>query len=113
MTTLSVVGVENGSLVLVSPDGDRFFVPITDQLTEAIRPKPPVTPGSHKASPKDIQAHIRRGLSAQEVADLTGEDVGYVQKFEGAVIAERQFIIAQAHDVLVQNSQGTESTFLA
>lgn len=113
MTTLSVVGVENGSLVLVSPDGDRFFVPITDQLTEAIRPKPPVTPGSHKASPKDIQAHIRRGLSAQEVADLTGEDVGYVQKFEGAVIAERQFIIAQAHDVVVQNSQGTESTFLA
>lgn len=111
MTTLSVVGVENGSLVLVSADGDRFFVPITDQLTDALRPKPSSTSGAHTTSPKDIQAHIRRGLSAQEVADLTGEDLAYIQKFEGAVIAERDFMVAQAHDVVVHNANG-ESTFV-
>lgn len=113
MTTLNVVGVENGTLVLVSSDGDRFFVPITDQLTQALRPKPATSSGDHKASPKDIQAHIRRGLSAEEVAALTGEELVYIQKFEGAVVAEREFIVSQAHEVLVQSPDGGEEAFVA
>ena len=93
MTTLTVVGVENDSLVLVSQDGQRFFVPLTDALRDAVRQRPSGGLTAHRVSPKDIQSHIRRGLTAQQVADLTGEDVAYIQKYEGAVTAERQFTV--------------------
>jgi len=111
MTTLSVVGSEDGQLILVSADGERFYVPINDSLTSAVRQTPATVAREYRASPKDIQAHIRRGLSAQQVADLTGEDLAYIQKFEGAVIAEREFMIEQALAVVVHTKAGVESTF--
>ena len=111
MTTLTVVGVENDSLVLVSQDGQRFFVPLTDSLRDAVRQRPSGGPTAHRVSPKDIQSHIRRGLTAQQVADLTGEDVAYIQKYEGAVTAERQFIVDQALAVTVTTRNGDETTF--
>jgi len=111
MTTLSVVGVENDTLVLVSQDGQRFFVPLTDSLRDAVRHRNSGTPTAHRVSPKDIQSHIRRGLTAQQVADLTGEDVSYIQKYEGAVTAEREFIVDQALAVSVTTRNGDEITF--
>ena len=111
MTTLNVVGSEDGQLILVSSDGERFTVPINEQLSQALRQEPRASSRVHRTSPKEIQAHIRRGLSAQQVADLTGEDVAYVTKFEGAVIAEREFIVSQAHEVAVQVAGGHESSF--
>lgn len=111
MTTLSVVGSEDGQLILVSSDGERFAVAINDRLTQALRAEPRHSGRVHRTSPKEIQAHIRRGLSAQQVADLTGEDLAYVTKFEGAVTAERDFIVSLAQDVTVQLTGGQESSF--
>lgn len=111
MTTLNVVGAEDGQLILVSSDGERFAVPINEQLSQALRQEPRSTNRVHRTSPKEIQAHIRRGLSAQQVADLTGEDVAYVTKFEGAVIAEREFVVTQAQAVAVQVAGGHETSF--
>ena len=111
MTTLNVVGVENDTLVLVSQNGERFFVPLTDSLRDAVRHRNAGAPTAHRVSPKDIQSHIRRGLTAQQVADLTGEDVAYIQKYEGAVTAERDFIIDQALAVAVTTRSGDELTF--
>jgi hypothetical protein len=111
MTTLQVVGSEDGTLILVSADGERFTVPITESLISAVRQIPPGPARALRASPKDIQAHIRRGLSAQQVADLTGEDLPYIQKFEGAVVAEREFIVDQALAVTVTTKSGVETSF--
>lgn len=111
MTTLTVVGVENDMLVLVSEDGHRYFVPVNDALRDALRKKSSSDSVTHRVSPKDIQAHIRRGLTAQQVADLTGEDVSYIEKFEGAVIAERRFIVDQALAVPVTTRSGDEMSF--
>lgn len=111
MTTLTVVGVENDMLVLVSEDGHRYFVPVNDGLRDALRKKSSSDSVTHRVSPKDIQAHIRRGLTAQQVADLTGEDVSYIEKFEGAVIAERRFIVDQALAVPVTTRSGDEMSF--
>lgn len=111
MDSLSIVGVDNDHLIVVSTDGERFQLPINDALLGALR-KPSSGPTArHRASPKDIQAHIRRGLSAQQVADLTGEDISYIQKFEGAVVAERSFIIDQALAVAVSTKNGGETSF--
>ena len=111
MTTLTVVGVENDMLVLVSEDGHRYFVPVNDALRDALRKKSSSDSVTHRVSPKDIQAHIRRGLTAQQVADLTGEDVSYIEKFEGAVIAERRFIVNPALAVPVTTRSGDEMSF--
>jgi len=110
MKSLSVVGTENNHLVLVSEDGERFHVPLSHALTEALRKPVSPQPVVRRVSPRDIQAHIRRGLSAQQVADVTGEDVDYVEKFEGAVVAERAFIAESALRVAVSTSSGENST---
>ena len=111
MTTITLVGVENDTLVLVSEDGQRFFVEINEALRDALRQRSGSDSTAHRVSPKDIQAHIRRGLTAQQVADLTGEEVSYIEKFEGAVIAERNFIVDQALAVSVTTRSGDETTF--
>jgi hypothetical protein len=111
MEILSVVGASEGHIILVSSDGERFQVPINEALVGALRTPSPSPGASHRASPKDIQAHIRRGLTAQQVADLTGEELGYISKFEGAVLAERQFIVDQALAVSVTNRNGSDTTF--
>ena len=111
MKLLTVVGVEDGQLIMVSTDGERFTVPITEALTDMVRKPPPSTGAIRRVSPKEIQAHIRRGLTAQQVADVTGEDVAYIQKFEGAVVAERDFIARQALVVQVTTRHGDDTTF--
>ena len=111
MNNLTVVGVEDEHLVLVSADGVRYHVALNEALTNALRPQAKRSQGSHTASPKEIQAHIRRGLTAQQVSDLTGEDLDYVQKFEGAVVAEREFLTSQALATTVARKDGSEITF--
>ncbi|WP_235201422.1 septation protein SepH [Microbacterium sp. CH12i] len=46
--------------------------------------------------PREIQTHIRSGLTAAEVAELLGISVEDVARFEGPVLAEREHIISQA-----------------
>jgi hypothetical protein len=103
MRKLQVMGVEDDWLVVVSESGDRFHIAIDDTLRSALR-GPQRPPGSQRVSPKDIQAHIRRGLSAQEVADLTGESIDYISLFEGPVVAEREFIAQQAQAIRFQHA---------
>lgn len=97
MHTLTVVGVENDALIVVSESGERYQIPLTDALYDAVKRSPAHKPSSAKrVSPKEIQAHFRRGLGTQQVADVTGETVDYVGLFEGPVLAEREFVVAQA-----------------
>jgi len=49
-----------------------------------------------RPSPREIQAHIRAGLSAREVATLLNARVEDVERFEGPVLAEREHVVAQA-----------------
>ena len=97
MHTLTVVGVEGDALIVVSDSGEWFQIPMTSPLIDAVKKATSAKPSSAKrVSPRDIQAHFRRGLSAQQVADLTGETVEYVALFESPVLAEREFTIEQA-----------------
>jgi hypothetical protein len=102
MQSLTVVGRENDQLIVVNAAGERFTITIDQALVDQVRkPKNSGRPSRHQVSPKDIQAHIRRGLTAQQVADLTGEDLTYVQRFEGPVLAERDFVVEQARQMSV------------
>ena len=47
--------------------------------------------------PREVQALIRRGLSAEEVADRAGWTVEKVRRFEGPVLAEREHLLGCFH----------------
>ncbi|GAA3600815.1 septation protein SepH [Agrococcus terreus] len=100
MQQLTVVGVEDEVLILESESGERFSVPV-EALPER-RTRPSAIPArERKTSPRDVQALIRGGMSAQEVAASTGEELAYVQRFEGPVLAERAHMLESALSIPV------------
>lgn len=99
MENVTIVGTEAGVLVLATESGERFALPIDGVLQREIRRATRQTePTAQKlaASPRDIQAQIRAGLTAPEVANLLGISVDDVARFEGPVLAEREHVIGQA-----------------
>ncbi|UNK72399.1 septation protein SepH [Microbacterium sp. H1-D42] len=99
MENVTIVGTEAGVLVLATESGQRFALPIDDVLHREVRRATRQTePAAARlaASPRDIQAQIRAGLSAAEVAALLGVSESDVARFEGPVLAEREHIVNQA-----------------
>lgn len=97
MEQLKVIGIEDGVLVLATDAGDRFSLPVDETLRAQVRrsAREPEARAS-RPSPRDIQSHIRAGLTADEVASLLGIRVEDVARFEGPVLAEREHIVGQA-----------------
>lgn len=97
MEQLKVIGIEDGVLVLATESGDRFSLPVDETLRSHLRR---VTRDHEsraaRPSPREIQSHIRAGMSAEEVATLLGVRVEDVARFEGPVLAEREHIVGQA-----------------
>ncbi|HET6672478.1 MAG TPA: septation protein SepH [Agromyces sp.] len=97
MQELKVIGVENGALLAASDDGARFRIEIDEVLQSRIRQAQPETNNTTpKPSPREVQALIRSGLSAEEVAQVTGASADYIRRFEGPVIAEREHVVTSA-----------------
>lgn len=99
MDQLKVIGTEDDRLVLATESGERFSLVVDEVLRSELRKlrrgHEEESP-SARPSPREIQAHIRAGLSAQEVASLLGARVEDVARFEGPVLAEREHIVGQA-----------------
>jgi hypothetical protein len=108
MQDLRVIGVENGALLVVSDDGERFRIPIDEMMQSKLRQSLPAPGTDRKLSPREIQAHIRGGMSAQDVASLTGVSIEYIEKYEGPVMAEREFVIESALGVPVHTALETD-----
>jgi len=114
MDHLELVRVhETGTeLVLRAPDGTQFLLAMDEALKRAARePRPsnPAPVASQAAlSPREIQARIRAGASAQEVADGSGTPLEHVLRYEGPVLAERDYIARQARAVQVSPALGNE-----
>ncbi|WP_175414150.1 septation protein SepH [Agrococcus sp. SGAir0287] len=112
MDKLSVIGVEDDLLVVEAGDGARYAIDVA-ALPELPRPK--AQHAQRKASPREIQAALRAGRSAEEIAAETGEDLEFVRRFEGPVVAERDHVLDQALRVAVASGDidplAKESTF--
>jgi len=104
MQELKVIGVENGALLAASDDGARFRIEIDEVLQSRIRQAQPEAHTGPKPSPREVQAHIRSGLSAEEVAQVTGASIDYIRRFEGPVLAEREHVVTSALAVPVHVS---------
>ena len=89
MEQLKVIGIEEGVLVVATETGERFALAVDETLRSQLRRvQRDAEPRTPRPSPRDIQAHIRSGLSAQEVADLLGARLEDVQRYERPVLAE-------------------------
>ncbi|WP_213814653.1 septation protein SepH [Glaciihabitans sp. dw_435] len=108
MQDLRVIGVENGALLVASDDGTRFRIPIDEVLQSKLRQAVPEPGAGRKLAPREIQAHIRGGMSAQDVSSITGVPLEYIQKFEGPVMAEREFVVETALSVAVHTALETD-----
>jgi len=112
---LRVVAVSNDGtrLVLKAADSTEYTLPIDERLRAAVRNdrarlgQIEIEVESH-LRPRDIQARIRAGASAEEVASMAGIPVERVRRFEGPVLAERAFMAERARKTPVRR-QG-EST---
>ncbi|WP_349897974.1 septation protein SepH [Parafrigoribacterium soli] len=104
MQDLRVIGVENGALLVASDDGTRYRIAIDEVLQSKLRKAIPDPGAGRKLAPREIQAHIRSGMSAQDVASITGVPLEYIQKFEGPVLAEREFVVESALGVPVHTA---------
>jgi hypothetical protein len=97
MHNLTIVGTEDGALVLASESGERFLLPINEVLRREIqRSRTTELPRSAAVSPREIQSHIRAGLTVAEAAELLNVPIEDVTRFAGPVIAEREHVINQA-----------------
>lgn len=104
MQELKVIGVEDGALLVASDEGARYRVAVDDVLQSRLRQSSPELGANRKLSPREIQSHIRAGMSAEDVSAVTGAPLDYVQRFEGPVIAEREFVIESALNVPVHTA---------
>lgn len=84
-------------LVLLAADGEELLLPIDERLRAAVRTRGPVpeAPPS-QLRPRDVQAMIRAGHTAEEVAAVTGWPVERVVRFEAPIVAERGHVAGLA-----------------
>lgn len=108
MESLRLLDVaQGGDLVLMSGDGRRFSLAVDDELRAAVRRERPREPADEtRPGPREVQARVRSGESAEEVAEQTGLDVEYVRRFEGAILAERAYVARLARAATVDRGTG-------
>ncbi|MET1020770.1 MAG: septation protein SepH [Arthrobacter sp.] len=108
MQDLRLVGVhDDGEHLLLSGTGGEMFQLPIDEALRAAASRTPAKAASVAAaapiamSPRDIQARIRSGATAAQVAELSGIPLAKVQRYEGPVLAEREYVAQQARKVEV------------
>jgi hypothetical protein len=110
MQELRLVAVsEDGSYLVLATAGrgTRFTLPVDDRLRAAVRGHFSRL-GQYEIEvesplrPKEIQARIRAGETAEEIADTAGIPVERVRWFEGPVLQEREYMAQQAQRVTIR-----------
>ena len=114
MEQLRVIGSEDDVIVLATEAGQRFTLLVDDvlhaELKRSKRHSERVPQRGPRPSPRDIQARVRAGLSAAEVAEALGIGVDDVARYEGPVLAEREHMVGQALAVPVLVAGGLDDT---
>lgn len=112
MRTLTFVGLtdDGAGLVFSLPDGQKVVAPLDERLSAALR-RDRARGGQMEIAlqdmrPRDIQARIRAGASAEEVAEESGWELERVRRFEGPPLAERAWISERARATEIRRPEG-------
>jgi len=110
MQELRLVAVsEDGSYAILAVPGrsGRFLVPIDDRLRTVAKGQfsrlaQYEIEVENPLRPKEIQDRIRAGETADEIADAAGIPPDRVRRFEGPVLAERQYRAQEAQRATIR-----------
>lgn len=116
MQDLQLIGVhEDGEHLLLSGgEGGRFRIRVDEPLRAAIRRDRPrlgqlqieIDGGLR---PRDVQALIRAGASAEEAASRAGWSVEKVHRYEGPILAEREHVTGLAREARLRGHGNNNS----
>ena len=116
MQDLQLIGVhEDGEHLLLSgAEGARFRMPVDEPLRAAIRHDRPrlgrlQTENDGGLRPRDVQALIRAGASAEETAERAGWPVEKVHRYEGPILAEREHVAGLARAARLRTRNGAST----
>ena len=110
MHELRLVAVSEDGTYLVlagAGRGTRFMLPVDDRLRAAVRGQFSRL-GQYEIEvenplrPKEIQARIRSGETAEAISEISGIPIERVRWFEGPVLQEREYIAQQAQNATVR-----------
>lgn len=109
MKDLSLLGIHTDSehLVLVDEEGERYLLPINEELRSIVRQhRRKIAAALENAPagsirPKEIQSMIRGGATAEEVATAAGIELEHVKRYEAPVLSERAWAAQQARQTRV------------
>lgn len=119
MRDLRLIGVHDDGehLVVMDEGGQEYCLRIDEQLRAAARRDRPRLGQlqiaiDNNVRPREVQSMIRAGATADEVAARTGWDLEKVARFEGPIIAEREYIAGRARGVRMRgvNQAGAHET---
>jgi hypothetical protein len=72
-----------------------------EQTTEQAAEQPP-----GRISPREIQAQVRAGMAAEDLAEQAGVPLDHVLRFAGPVLREREHVAAQAAQARLGSASG-------
>ncbi|GAA4353448.1 septation protein SepH [Angustibacter luteus] len=109
MHDLRLVGVHDDGehLVLGDADGQRFLLSVDEALRAAVR-RDRAHLGQLQIEmggglrPAEVQARVRAGATAEDVAAACGWPVDRVRRYEGPVLAEREHVAEMARAVTLR-----------
>lgn len=109
MIELELLGLhpDGDRLSLNDDEGNRYILPITDDLRAALRKDRLGTGQSDepkRITPREIQAHFRAGLTVAEVSELSSLPPSQLSGLAHPIFAERQY----TSDLARQYRQGQE-----
>ncbi|MFC0675162.1 septation protein SepH [Brachybacterium hainanense] len=98
MRELELDGIHDDDehVILTDSDGTRYTLRIDEALRAAVRRDRPAL-GAIRATeatplrPRDIQTMLRQGRSAEEIAEIAKVSLDHVRRYEGPVLAEREY----------------------
>lgn len=108
---LVALDADGTSLVLRSDRGDEYAVAVDERLRAALR-NDRARLGQLEIElesslrPKDIQARIRAGESADDVAAVAGVPAERVRRYAGPVLAEREHVAGRARRTTLRRADG-------
>lgn len=125
MTDLRLVAVtpERSHLVLEDDQSQQFRVPMDERLDAALGISRSDRSRAGAAqleialepqlTPRDIQARIRAGHSAEDVASAAGVSVARIARYAGPVLAEREHVATLAQQAPARRASGGTAPPLA
>ncbi|MGA1099681.1 MAG: septation protein SepH [Candidatus Nanopelagicales bacterium] len=93
-------------------DGIDYQIEIGDEIRDAVRqwkerPKPQEQDSNQNLTVAEIQSRIRAGITAEDLAQVTGIELGRIRKYEQPVLQERYFISEKARQTEIRRARGS------